>query len=192
MIASDLLLRAYATGWFPMARDGVPGAPIEWFSPDPRGILPLEAFRVSGRLHRLLRQARFEISIDRDFRGVMQACAERDETWINEEIVDSYVELHQRGFAHSVEVWSEGALAGGLYGVSLRGAFFGESMFHRVTDASKVALAVLVERLLSRHYTLLDIQWVTAHLAQFGAIEIPRRRYLRMLDHSLKLDCSFV
>ena len=192
VIDPNLLLRAYATGWFPMARDGVPGAPIEWFSPDPRGILPLDAFRVPERLRRVLRQGRFETSVDRDFRGVMRACAERDETWINDEILDSYVELHQRGFAHSVEVWSEGALAGGLYGVSLRGAFFGESMFHRATDASKVALAALVERLIDRHYALLDIQWVTAHLAQFGAIEVSRRRYLRMLDRSLKLDCSFV
>jgi leucyl/phenylalanyl-tRNA--protein transferase len=121
----------------------------------------------------------------------MRACAEREETWINDEILDSYLELHRRGFAHSVEVWSEATLAGGLYGVSLRGAFFGESMFHRVTDASKVALVALVERLASRQYALLDIQWVTTHLAQFGAIEVPRRRYLRMLERSLKLDCSF-
>ena len=192
MIAPDLLLRAYATGWFPMAREGVHGAQIEWFSPDPRGIVPLDAFRVPARLARVLRQARFEITIDGDFAQVVQACAERDETWINDEILSSYVELHRQGFAHSVEVWSGGVLAGGLYGVSLRGAFFGESMFHRVTDASKVALAALVDRLRSRHYALLDVQWVTPHLAKFGAVEIPRRRYLRLLDRSLKLDCSFV
>ena len=192
MIPAELLLRAYETGWFPMAQDGVPGAPIEWFSPDPRGVLPLDAFRTSSRLKRVMRQGRFEVAIDRSFETVMRACAAREETWINDDIVASYVDLHRRGFAHSVEAWADGELAGGLYGVSLRGAFFGESMFHSVTDASKVALAALVDRLISRGYALLDIQWVTPHLAQFGAVEIPRRRYLRMLDRSLKLDCRFV
>jgi leucyl/phenylalanyl-tRNA--protein transferase len=191
VIPPDLLLRAYATGWFPMAQDGVPGAPIEWFSPDPRGIVPLDGFRVSARLARVVRQGRFEIVVDRSFEAVMRACAARDETWINDDIIDSYVALHDRGFAHSVEAWQDGALAGGLYGVSLRGAFFGESMFHHVTDASKVALVALVERLVSRGYALLDVQWVTPHLAQFGAIAIPRRRYLRLLERALRLDCSF-
>ena len=183
------LLSAYRAGLFPMPFDR---RRVAWFSPDPRGVVPLDAFRVPTRLARLLRQGRFEITIDRDFAQVVQACAERDETWINDEILASYVELHRQGFAHSVEVWSGGVLAGGLYGVSLRGAFFGESMFHRVTDASKVALAALVDRLQGRHYALLDVQWVTPHLAKFGAVEIPRRRYLRLLDRSLKLDCSFV
>jgi leucyl/phenylalanyl-tRNA--protein transferase len=192
VIPPDLLLRAYASGWFPMAQDAVPDAIIEWFSPDPRGILPLDAFRTSARLQRLVRQGRFEIVVNRSFEAVMRACAARDETWINDEIVASYVALHERGFAHSVEAWQDGALAGGLYGVSLRGAFFGESMFHQVTDASKVALVALVDRLVSRGYTLLDIQWVTPHLEQFGALAIPRRRYLRLLDRSLQADCSFV
>jgi leucyl/phenylalanyl-tRNA--protein transferase len=192
VIPPDVLLRAYASGWFPMARDGVQGAPIEWFSPDPRGILPLEAFHIPSRLARVLRQGRFDVAINRDFAAVMQACAERDETWINDEILDSYVELHRRGFAHSVEVRQDGSLVGGLYGVSLRGAFFGESMFHRVPDASKVALAALAHRLRERGFALLDIQWVTAHLTQFGAIEISRRRYLRLLDRSLKVDRTFV
>lgn len=191
MIPPDLLLRAYATGWFPMAQDAAADAQIEWFSPDPRGILPLDGFRASTRLRRLVRQGRFDVVVDRSFEGVMRACAARDETWINDEIVASYVALHERGFAHSVEAWQDGALVGGLYGVSLRGAFFGESMFHTATDASKVALVALVDRLIERGFTLLDIQWVTPHLAQFGAISISRRRYLRMLDRALQVDCSF-
>jgi leucyl/phenylalanyl-tRNA--protein transferase len=191
VIPADLLLRAYASGWFPMAQDGVPGAPIEWFSPDPRGILPLEAFRVSTRLRRLVRQGRFEVTVDRAFETVMRECAAREETWINDDLVASYLALHERGFAHSIEAWHGGELAGGLYGVSLRGAFFGESMFHRVTDASKVALVALVERLISRGYLLLDVQWVTAHLAQFGAESISRRRYLRLLDRAMRVECSF-
>ena len=192
VIPPDLLLRAYATGWFPMAQDAVPDATIEWFSPDPRGVLPLDAFRVvrpagAPRPAGPLRDRR-----EPRLRGVMRACAARDETWINDEIVASYVALHERGFAHSVEAWQDGGLAGGLYGVSLRGAFFGESMFHHVTDASKVALVSLVDRLRSRGYALLDIQWVTPHLAQFGATSISRRRYLRLLDRSLRLDCRFL
>jgi leucyl/phenylalanyl-tRNA--protein transferase len=191
MIDPELLLRAYASGWFPMAQDPSPDAPIEWFSPDPRGIIPLEAFRVSSRFARTVRQGRFDVHVDRRFERVMRACAERDETWINEPLLQSYVALHQRGFAHSVEAWHGGRLVGGLYGVSLRGAFFGESMFHTETDASKVALVALVERLRTRGYTLLDIQWVTPHLAQFGAVAIPRRRYLRLLARSLTVECSF-
>lgn len=167
------------------------GSSIEWFSPNPRGILPLEGFRVSSRLARTIRQQRFEVAIDRDFEAVIQACARRDETWITAEIVESYVNLHRLGFAHSVETWQDGRLAGGLYGVALRGAFFGESMFHDVTDASKVALSALVQRLQAARYALLDVQWVTPHLATFGAVEVPRRRYLAMLEQALELDCSF-
>lgn len=191
MIDLELLLRAYASGWFPMAQSAATGASVEWYSPDPRGILPLDAFRVSSRLARTLRQQRFEVTTDRDFEAVMRACAARDETWINEDLLASYVALHRHGLAHSVEVRLGGELVGGLYGVSLKGAFFGESMFHTVTDASKVALVHLVERLRARGYVLLDIQWVTPHLAQFGAIAIPRRRYLRLLQRSLGVDCSF-
>ena len=192
MIPPDLLLRAYASGWFPMAQGAAPDAPIEWFSPSPRGIIPLDAFRVPSRLARTIRRRAFEVAIDRRFEAVMRACAERDETWINEPLLQSYVELHRRGFAHSVETWLDGQLVGGLYGVSLRGAFFGESMFHTATDASKVALAALVERLRARNYRLLDIQWVTPHLAQFGAVSIPRRRYLTLLARALAADCRFV
>jgi len=167
---------------------------IGWFSPDPRGVLPLEAFRLPSRLARVVRRGRFEIAVDRDFEGVMRGCAERpdDGTWISEEIVRSYVALHERGIAHSVEAWQDGRLVGGLYGVHLGGAFFGESMFHRATDASKVALVALVDRLQSRGFSLLDIQWVTPHLARFGAVEIPRGDYLRRLQTALGLKCTFL
>jgi leucyl/phenylalanyl-tRNA--protein transferase len=194
MIPAQTLIAAYASGYFPMGMDD---GEIGWFSPDPRGILPLEGFHVSRRLARVVRQGRFSIEIDRGFRQVIEACAsvrggEDEGTWITDEIVESYCELHRLGWAHSVEAWRDGRLAGGLYGVSLRGAFFGESMFHRETDASKAALCALVDRLRAREYRLLDIQWVTPHLAGFGAIEIPRRRYLALLESSLHADCRFV
>lgn len=190
-IDTALLIRAYSAGVFPMALDD---GQIGWFSPDPRGILPLETFRVPSRLARVIRQKRFEITVDREFAAVMRHCAERpdDGTWISDEILASYIALHERGLAHSVETWQAGKLVGGLYGVHLGGAFFGESMFHRVTDASKVALAALVERLQARGFTLLDIQWVTPHLSRFGAVEVPRREYLQRLQEALRRDCSFL
>jgi leucyl/phenylalanyl-tRNA--protein transferase len=188
-IDPDLLLRAYALGWFPMGT-GRRGR-IEWFSPDPRGILPLDAFHAPSRLSRVVRQSRFEVRIDTAFEAVMRACAARDETWITEDILSSYVALHRLGFAHAVETWQDGALVGGLYGVAIGGAFFGESMFHTATDASKVALVALVERLKARGYTLLDTQWVTPHLAQFGGVEIPRAEYLERLSAALPLACRF-
>jgi len=191
MIAADALLSAYASGWFPMAI--APGE-IRWYSPDPRGIIPLDTFHVPRRLARSLRQAGFEIRVDTSFRAVIEGCAEREDAdgdWIDREIIESYCALHDSGFAHSVETWQNGALVGGLYGVSIRGAFFGESMFHRVTDASKAALVALVERLRGRGYALLDTQWVTGHLLQFGAVEIPRRRYLHLLDDALNVDVTF-
>lgn len=191
MIPPDLLLRAYASGWFPMAQAAGADAAIEWFSPDPRAVIPLDAFHVPARLARTARRQPYDLVIDHDFEGVMRACAERDETWINEPLLQSYVELHRRGFAHSVEARREGRLAGGLYGVSLRGAFFGESMFHTETDASKLALVALVERLRARGYVLLDVQWVTPHLAQFGATAISRRRYLTRLARAMALGCTF-
>jgi leucyl/phenylalanyl-tRNA--protein transferase len=188
----DLLLSAYATGWFPMAV--APGV-IRWYSPNPRGIIPLDTFHVPKRLARIVRSSAFEIRIDTAFDAVMRACAERREpegTWIDDEILESYCALHDAGHAHSVEAWQGERLVGGLYGVALGGAFFGESMFHRVADASKVALAALVERLRARGFVLLDTQWVTGHLAQFGACEIPRRRYLTLLKQALAVDASFV
>ena len=166
---------------------------IGWFSPNPRGILPLESFRIHSRLARVMRQGKFEIAIDRGFEAVMRACADRaeDGTWISEEIIESYVTLHRMGFAHSVETWRDGQLAGGLYGVHLGAAFFGESMFHRVTDASKVALAALVDRLTRQGFQLLDVQWVTPHLAQFGAVNIRRHAYLQLLERALARTCRF-
>ena len=167
---------------------------IGWFSPDPRGIIPLEEgwFHIPHGLRRTLKKTRFEIRVDADFEGVIRACARRDETWISEEIIRSYRDLHLLGYAHSVECWLEGSLVGGLYGVALRGVFFGESMFHVVTDASKVALVALMERLRSRGYTLLDIQWTTPHLKTFGAMDIPRNDYLQRLSASLQLPREFV
>ncbi len=192
MIVADALRSAYTSGWFPMA---VGPGEIRWYSPDPRGVIPLDTFHVSRRLARSLRQQRFEIRVNTRFRDVIQACADREDAdgdWIDAEIIDSYCALHAQGFAHSVETWQDERLVGGLYGVAIRGAFFGESMFHRVSDASKAALTALVDRLRARGYTLLDTQWVTEHLAQFGAVEIPRRRYLRMLDDALTIEASFV
>jgi leucyl/phenylalanyl-tRNA--protein transferase len=191
MLSPALLVEAYAEGYFPM---GLDDGSIEWFSPDPRGILPLEAFHASRRLQRVMRAGRFGVTVDRAFRRVMEACAEdRDEgTWICAEILESYTALHGAGFAHSVEVWDGEALAGGLYGVSLGGAFFGESMFHRATDASKVAVAALVDRLRARGYVLLDTQWLTPFLASLGGIEIPRDAYLERLQTALEVRASLV
>jgi leucyl/phenylalanyl-tRNA--protein transferase len=195
VIPSDLLVSAYTTGWFPMAGDdGV----IRWYSPDPRGIIPLDGFHVPSRLARLVRSGRFEIAVDRAFPEVIRECAEAERdpddpgSWISEEIARSYVALHAEGIAHSVEAWEGETLAGGLYGVAIGGAFFGESMFHRVTDASKVALVALIDRLRARGYGLLDTQWVTPHLERFGAVEVPRSQYLQLLDRSLRLNCEFV
>jgi len=189
-VIPSLLLRAYREGIFPMALDD---GEIGWFSPDPRGILPLEAAHVPARLARTVRQGRFAITIDREFGAVMAACASgRPEgTWINSEIVDAYMALHRLGHAHSVEVRLDDRLVGGLYGVRLGGAFFGESMFHRVPDASKVALVTLVKQLRDRGFSLLDVQWVTPHLARFGAVEIPRAEYLRRLERAVARTCRF-
>jgi leucyl/phenylalanyl-tRNA---protein transferase len=185
-----LVVRAYREGIFPMA---VEDGQIGWFSPDPRGVLPLETFHVPARLARVIRSGRFEVTADRAFEAVMRACADRpdDGTWISVEILECYLALHRLGIAHSIETWQGGELAGGLYGVHLGGAFFGESMFHRVRDASKVALAELVARLTRRGFLLLDTQWVTPHLEQFGAVEIPRRDYLHLLKRALAKECAF-
>jgi leucyl/phenylalanyl-tRNA--protein transferase len=210
MIDPELLLQGYRLGVFPMAmQDGA----IEWFSPDPRAIIPLEDFHVPHALRRILRKEVFEIKIDNHFADVIKACAAREDTWINREIIESYTRLHQLGYAHSVEAWSRGKsasspigrirpvadrtdssrgeLAGGLYGVAIGGAFFGESMFHRVTDASKIALVALVEHLHARKFALLDTQWLTPHLQQFGGVEISRSHYLRLLRSAVELPRNF-
>jgi leucyl/phenylalanyl-tRNA--protein transferase len=190
MLPPSLLVAAYEAGYFPMAMDD---GEIQWYSPDPRGVLPLDRFHAPRRLLRVIRSGRFEVSTDRAFRQVMEACAaDRDDgTWINGEILDSYCVLHEHGLAHSVEAWEGGELAGGLYGVSLNGAFFGESMFHRVSDASKVALWALVTRLRERGFSLLDIQWLTPFLERCGAVEIPRDEYLAALARALASDTRF-
>ena len=164
---------------------------IAWFSPDPRAIIPLEDFHVPHALRRVARKKIFEIKIDHRFGEVIRACAKRNDTWINAEIIASYQQLHNLGYAHSVEAWKNNKLAGGLYGVAVGGAFFGESMFHRVTDASKIALVGLVEYLRAQKFALLDTQWITPHLQQFGAVEIPRAQYLKMLRRAVDLPRKF-
>lgn len=181
---------AYRRGIFPMMdhRTG----DLLWFQPDPRTIIPLESFHVSRSLAKTIRQGVFEVRINTDFEGVMRGCADREEgTWISEEFIAVYGELHRLGRAHSVEVWRAGRLVGGTYGLALGGAFMAESMFHYETDASKVALAALAARLRERNFALLDVQYLTPHLARFGAIEIPHRVYYDRLRRALRFDCRF-
>ncbi len=168
-----------------------PEGGVGWYSPDPRGVLPLEEFHVPHGLKRALRKSPFEVRVNTAFPAVLEGCADRRETWINDSIKNSYRFLHLMGFAHSVEAWKDGELCGGLYGVSVGGAFFGESMFHRRTDASKVALHWLVEHLRARGFGLLDLQWVTDHLRKFGAREIPREEYLERLQKEVDRKCAF-
>ena len=193
-LTPEILLAAYAAGVFPMA-ELADDPELFWVDPHHRGILPLDAFHVPHRLRRVVRQGRFEVSCDTAFEDVIRACAEatekRPNTWINDEIVRLYAALFARGAAHSVECRQHGFLVGGLYGVSIGGAFFGESMFSRETDASKVALVHLVARLRLGGYRLLDTQFVTPHLARFGAIEITRARYHRLLKEALGYRASF-
>ncbi len=189
-IPSELLLAAYSAGYFPMAdsRDGE----IHWYSPDPRAIIPLDTFKISRSLKQTIKKNIFEIRIDHSFEDVIRNCAKRDDTWISEEIVQSYLELHRLGYAHSVESWQNNKLVGGLYGVALVGAFFGESMFSLIKDASKVALVVLVERLKQKGFKLLDTQYITPHLKKFGAVEISRDEYLqKCLKTAIVLKCMF-
>ena len=188
MIDPELLLQGYRLGVFPMAMED---DSIQWFSPDPRAILPLEDFHVPHALRRLVRKKVFGTTIDNAFSKVIEACAKREDTWINLEIIESYTRLRELGCAHSVEAWKEGTLVGGLYGVAVGGVFFGESMFHHVTDASKIALVALVEHLRARKFALLDTQWLTPHLQQFGGIEISRDHYLRLLRRAVELPRKF-
>jgi len=178
----EVLLAAYRGGIFPMEYEGG----IHWFSPNPRGIIPLERFHLPHGLRRALRKP-WRVTFDHRFPAVIRACADREETWIDARIRKAYERLNRLGFAHSVEVLWDGELVGGLYGVAIGGAFFGESMFHRKTDASKVALAALVGLLRRQEFTLLDTQWTTPHLEQFGACEVPREDYLRYLRRAVRL-----
>ena len=179
-----LLLQGYASGIFPMA-ESRESADIFWVEPRERAIIPLDGFQVSRSLRRILRSGMFEVTRDRDFRTVITACADRTETWINRQIEDSVVALQALGHAHSIEVWKDGELAGGLYGIKLGRAFFGESMFSRRTNASKVALAWLVARLKVGHFSLLDCQFMTDHLASLGAITVSREAYVALLSAAL-------
>ncbi|HZH26262.1 MAG TPA: leucyl/phenylalanyl-tRNA--protein transferase [Azospirillaceae bacterium] len=193
-ITPAILLNAYAHGIFPMAESAASDE-LHWFDPHLRGILPLDGFHVPRRLRRTVRRQVFEVRCDTAFRAVVEACGapapDRPETWINNRIVELYEGLFAMGQAHSVECWQAGELVGGLYGVALGGAFFGESMFSRATDASKVALVHLVARLVAGGYTLLDTQFVTEHLRQFGAIETPRRDYKARLASALQVRAVF-
>jgi leucyl/phenylalanyl-tRNA--protein transferase len=193
-IPVELLLKAYSTGVFPMAESAT-DPEVFWVRPETRGIIPLDEFHVPRSLAKTIRQNRFDIRVNHDFAAVIDACAEQREerrsTWINVPIREAYIELHKRGHAHSVEAWRDGHLAGGLYGVSLGRVFFGESMFSRERDASKVCLAFLVDRLRACDFALLDTQFTTEHLKRFGAVDVARRRYEKMLEDSLKGSAVF-
>ncbi|MGK9165166.1 leucyl/phenylalanyl-tRNA--protein transferase [Inquilinus limosus] len=189
-VTPQLLLRAYAAGLFPMA-ESADSQELHWFDPPRRGVLPLDGLHVPRRLARTVKAGRFRVTADQAFAAVIAGCAastpDRPNTWINDEIVGLYTTLHRAGFAHSIECWDGDTLAGGLYGVALGGAFFGESMFSRATDASKVALVHLVARLRAAGFILLDTQFVTDHLARFGTVEIERAEYRRRLEAALAL-----
>lgn len=193
-VTPDLLLYAYRNGLFPMGR-GREDPELQWYSPEYRGVLPLDGLHVPRRLKRTIRGAPFHIRVDSDFRQVMELCAEqteeRPETWINESILDLYTHLHETGYCHSVECWDEDRLMGGLYGVALGGAFFGESMFSRARDASKVALVHLVALLRMGGFILLDTQFLTGHLENFGAVEMKRDDYMGLLQFALSLEAAF-
>ena len=192
-LTPDLLVSAYCQGIFPMAHDD---GQIYWYDPNPRAVLPLDAFHIPRSLQRTIKQNRFEIRYSTAFEQVMRACGQpapgRKTTWISEEFVQVYTLLHRHGLAHSVETWRDGQLVGGLYGVAIRGLFAGESMFSRETDASKVALVALVARLRERGYRLLDVQFQTPHLSHFGVVEIPRRVYQQRLRRALAVEAEFM
>lgn len=185
-----MLIEAYRQGIFPMA-DSYGRRTIRWYAPDPRAVLPLDTFHVPKNVGKLYRQCRFELTTDRAFGEVIRACSNREETWISSAIIEAYTAMHRMGLAHSVECWLNGELAGGLYGVHLGGAFFGESMFHHARDSSKIALVHLVERLRAGGFALLDIQMVTPTTLQFGAEEIPRIEYLKRLSAALPIRATW-
>src|SRR5271154_3343239 len=191
-ITPQVLLRAYACGIFPMA-ESADDPSLFWVEPEMRGVIPLDGFRIASRLARTVRSDAFAVTVNTAFKAVISGCAApqagRDDTWINKRIRDLYIGLHELGHAHSVEVWDHDDLVGGLYGVSLGAAFFGESMFHRVRDASKVALVHLVNRLRERGYKLLDTQATTPHLEKFGCVGIPAEEYMERLRDALQPNC---
>jgi leucyl/phenylalanyl-tRNA--protein transferase len=189
----SVVVAAYRAGFFPMAESRT--GPISWYSPDPRAIIPLNDFNVPRSLRRQTKQSACTTTVDRVFDHVIGACAEGmnpDGTWISDDIIRVYTELHRQGIAHSVETWLEGNLVGGLYGISLGGAFFGESMFSRMQNGSKFALVALVGRLKARGYGLLDTQIMNEHIRQFGAVEVPRQHYLALLEDALSLPVTFM
>ncbi len=193
-LTTDMLLRAYSIGVFPMAEDR-DDPELVWVDPRMRGIIPMHGFHVPKRLRRTVRNSVFEVTFNEDFTGVIEGCAKetigRPRTWINDRIVDLYTSLHFKGHGHSVECRRDGELVGGLYGISLRGVFFGESMFSRETDASKIALVHLATRLSVGGFAFIDTQFITKHLSRFGAIEVPRNKYRGMLAAALKIDADF-
>lgn len=189
-LTPDLILNAYAQGIFPMA-ESRDDDELFWLDPTERGVMPLDGFHISRSLRKMILRQPYQVKIDTDFAGVIRGCADRDETWINDTIFNIYMGLFKAGFAHSVEVWDGEALIGGAYGVSLRGAFFGESMFSKRTNASKIAMAYLVSRLKEGGFTLLDTQFLTPHLASMGGIEIPRASYRRALRAALEVEANF-
>lgn len=188
-LTPTLLVRAYANGIFPMGDERT--STVQWYAPDPRAHLPLENFHIPDTLRRRVRKREFTVTSDHAFERVIRACADRERTWITPPIIRAYVTLHERGVAHSVECWKDDTLAGGLYGVALDGAFFGESMFFRISNASKVALVHLIRQLQAGHFTLLDTQYSTSHLERFGVEEIPRAVYMDRLEKALGLETTW-
>ncbi len=192
--SSDLLkpenmLRLYASGAFPMADEKT--GEINWYMPEIRTIIPLDNFNIPRSLKKFLENSNFEFKYDNDFLSVVKNCADRETTWISDKLIDAYLKLHKLGHIHTVETWQKGKLVGGLYGVAFRGAFFGESMFSKTEQASKAALAKLIERLNENNFVILDVQYMTEHLKMFGAAEIPFEEYQQLLFKAYKRDCSF-
>jgi len=188
-LTPDLLIQAYANGLFPMGDERT--GEVRWYSPDPRAHLPLDGFHIPHNLRRRVRHREFTVTSDTSFRDVISACADREHTWITPRIERAYTALHERRVAHSVECWQDGSLAGGLYGVALEGAFFGESMFYRTSNASKVALVHLVRQLRAGGYTLLDTQYSTEHLERFGVVEISKAEYETRLEQALSVETTW-
>lgn len=186
---AEVLVQAYSQGFFPMPHPDT--NEIMWFHPDPRAVFPLDGFHCSRSFKRTLNRKTFEVSFNKDFKKTMEGCADRPDSWINEQFMDVYGELHELGYAHSVEVWSESKMVGGLYGVSINGGFFAESMFHYKTDASKFAIYHLIKHMNERSMALLEVQFITDHLQSLGAITISREKYLNKLESALALKTSF-